>query len=68
MKIVLLDTRKGLMFAGPGKYTANLQIAMGFEDTSIASEFRRKSQLSNHNVALRFCDACLDFAKTQVRT
>ena len=67
MKIVLMDTRQGLMFASPGKYTADLQSAMGFDDPSMASEFRKKSRLSYHNVALRFCDACLDFAKTQVR-
>ncbi|MFN7138669.1 MAG: hypothetical protein ACK4UN_04970 [Limisphaerales bacterium] len=66
MKVVLVDTRKGLLFAGDGKYTSNLEKALGFQDTSRAAEFCKKSRLSDHNVALRFSDACLDFAKTQV--
>ncbi len=66
MKIVLLDTRNGMMLAGAGKYTTTLEKAVGFRDTALASEFRNESHLSNHNVALRFCDACLDYAQTQV--
>jgi len=67
MKIVLMDTRNGMMFVEPGKYTTVLKQAQGFADTSVASEFRKKSRLSNHNVAMRFSDACLEFTKTHVR-
>ena len=67
MKIVLLDTRNGLMLQGPGKYTSMLEEALGFTDTAVAAEFREKEQLSNHNIALRFADACIDFFKTRVR-
>ncbi len=66
MKIVLLDTRNGMMFAGAGKYTTALEKAVGFEDTAMADEFRRESNLHNHNVAMCFGDACLDYTKTQV--
>jgi len=66
MKIVLVDTRNGLLLQGDGKYTTELGTALGFEDTSYAAEFREKEHLSNHNVALRFCDSCQDYVKTRI--
>jgi hypothetical protein len=66
MKIVLVDTRNGLMLQESGKYTAHLQNALGFEDTAVAAEFRERRKLSSHNVALRFSDCTADLAETHV--
>jgi hypothetical protein len=67
MKIVLMDTGNGLMLEQPGKYTKALDHALGFSTTSEAAEYREKYKLRNHNVALRFVDAQLDYSETIVR-
>ena len=56
MKIVLLNTKDGLLLKKPGEYTKELSKAMSFATTAIAAEFRRTYHLFDHNVALQFAD------------
>ncbi len=60
MKIVLLNTKDGSLLRKIGEYTREIEKAMGFQTTSVASEFRRLNRLVDHNVALKFPGDRLD--------
>jgi hypothetical protein len=57
MKIVLLNTKDGLLLKKVGHYTRQLNEAMSFQTTSLAAEFRSSNNLNDHTVAAKFSDA-----------
>ncbi|HZR19619.1 MAG TPA: hypothetical protein VFE51_20205 [Verrucomicrobiae bacterium] len=66
MKILLRNTRTGLFYAGPDRWTQNDPEAFDFEQTDLALDAVREARLRSVEVLVKFEDPAFEIPLTIV--